>query len=298
MKYTLAAGVTLMLAAFGHAVTTAQEGDGPRFTAANELIRPADFREWVFLTSGLGMTYSEPTGAPRTPNFTNVYVNPSSYRAFMKTGRWPDKTMFILEIRRSTSEGSINKGGHFQSSLAVIEASVKDEARYPGKWAYFDFGPAGKEMKDRVEALPTTARCYACHAEHGAVDNTFVQFYPTLLEVAKQKDIERGIAHETAGRDEAAIEEFSAAIKLDPRSAVGFERRATAWFRLGKFDRAGSDYTAAVFLDGKNAAALYGRGMTQRLDRFNPASTADADVAAAKAIQPGIAEEMARRGVK
>ena len=154
---------------------------GPRFTAGGELIRPSDFREWMFVTSGLGMTYNQPTGAARTPNFTNVYVNPSSYRAFMKTGQWPDKTMFILEIRASTSEGSINKGGHFQSNLVVVEASVKDEARFPGKWAYFDFG---RDMKPQVAALPRTERCYACHTDNGAVDNTFVQFYPTLLEVA------------------------------------------------------------------------------------------------------------------
>jgi Cytochrome P460 len=156
---------------------------GPRFTSGGELIRPENFREWIFVTSGLGMTYNQPTGAPRTPSFTNVYVNPPAYRAFMKTGQWPDKTMFILEVRASSSEGSINKGGHFQSNLVVIEASVKDEARYPGKWAYFDFG---RDMKSQVAALATTERCYACHGENGAVDNTFVQFYPTLYEVAKK----------------------------------------------------------------------------------------------------------------
>ena len=31
------------------------------------------------------------------------------------------------------------------------------------------------------------ADCYSCHAEHGAVDTTFVQFYPTLLPVASAK---------------------------------------------------------------------------------------------------------------
>jgi acyl carrier protein phosphodiesterase len=35
--------------------------------------------------------------------------------------------------------------------------------------------------------LPRSEGCYACHAEHAAVDNTFVQFYPALLEIAKQK---------------------------------------------------------------------------------------------------------------
>ncbi len=160
---------------------------GPRYTAAGELIRPTDFRDWRFVTAGLGMTYSQPsaqqTGTPRPPNFTNVWVNPSAYSAFMKTGQWPDRTMFILEVRASSSEGSINKGGHFQSNVVVIEASVKDEARFPGKWAYFDFG---RDMKPHVQALPRTERCYACHSDNGAVDNTFVQFYPTLMEVARK----------------------------------------------------------------------------------------------------------------
>ena len=33
---------------------------------------------------------------------------------------------------------------------------------------------------------PTTASCYGCHGEHTAVENTFVQFYPTLFEVAQK----------------------------------------------------------------------------------------------------------------
>ena len=184
--------VLLALAAAFSALTaaSAQQAPGPQYTAAGELIRPADFREWMFVTSGLGMTYNDPpqgqAAAARRPSFTNVYVNPPAYREFMKTGLWPDKTMFILEIRASASEGSINKGGHFQSDLVIIEASVKDKSRFanlPGQWAYFDFG---RDMKPQVAALPQTQRCYACHTDNGAVDNTFVQFYPTLLDVARK----------------------------------------------------------------------------------------------------------------
>lgn len=72
------------------------------------------------------------------------------------------------------------------TDAARTPSFTKDEARFPhlhGQWAYFDFG---REMKTQVEALPATARCYACHAENAAVDNTFVQFYPTLLDVAKK----------------------------------------------------------------------------------------------------------------
>jgi len=35
--------------------------------------------------------------------------------------------------------------------------------------------------------VPLSAACYTCHAAHGAVETTFVQFYPTLLPIAKNK---------------------------------------------------------------------------------------------------------------
>ena len=161
-----------------------QPPQGPTYTSAGELVRPSDFREWVFVTSGLGMNYNDPVpNAPARPQaFTNVYVNPSSYRQFMQTGKWPEQTIFILEIRSSASEGSINRGGSYQTDLRAVEAAVKDTARYPGGWAYFNFGRDG----ERTAPLPQTASCYTCHTQNAAVENSFVQFYPTLLDVARK----------------------------------------------------------------------------------------------------------------
>ena len=155
----------------------------PDLRSGNMLTLPADFREWVFLSSGLGMTYGPNAPAPGQPqSFTNVYVNPSSYRAFMKSGTWPDRTMFILEIRGSASEGSINRSGRFQTTLRAVEVNLKD-ARLPGGWGFFDFARAAGP----VAPLPQTANCYACHRDNTAVEQTFVQFYPTLMEVARQR---------------------------------------------------------------------------------------------------------------
>lgn len=163
----------------------AQGAEPIRYTPKGELIKPADFREWVFLSAGLGMNYN-PQGAgaanpARPPAFTNVYVNPSSYRAFMRTGAWPDKTIFILEVRGSASEGSINKAGRYQAELRAIEAEVKDSSR-PFPWAYYDFGATD----DRAEPLPKSAPCYECHSTKAAVEQSFVQFYPTLMDIARQ----------------------------------------------------------------------------------------------------------------
>jgi hypothetical protein len=47
--------------------------------------------------------------------------------------------MFVLEIYGSSSTGSINQHGSFQKSFQGLNVEVKDEARFPDKWAYFGF---------------------------------------------------------------------------------------------------------------------------------------------------------------
>src|SRR5581483_9546061 len=75
-------------------------GDGPQYAAGtNNLIRPVNYREWIFLGSSLGLNYPAPGAAQGPAQFNNVFVNPSSYRAFMQTGKWPDKTTWVLEFR-------------------------------------------------------------------------------------------------------------------------------------------------------------------------------------------------------
>ena len=159
----------------------------PTWSPSGQLERPADYREWVYLTSGLGMTYGPAqVAAGQHQMFDNVFVTPDAYRAFLGSGTWPDKTMFILEMRDAQTNVSINNGGRTQGGVMGIEASVKDRARFPnGGWGYFSFDtPQG--LATSAAPLPATASCYSCHRTNTAVDNTFVQFYPTLFEVAKR----------------------------------------------------------------------------------------------------------------
>src|SRR5579862_3889250 len=148
-------------------------GDGPRFANGNDLVRPADYREWIYLSSGLGMTYQPPAGRTAAPTFGNVFVNPSSYRSFMQTGKWPNGTTFVLEFRNSDSEASINKDGRFQTSLVGMEAEVKD-ARFPDGWAYFGFQQGAASTAPL--AGNAVAACIDCHTRNTAVERTFVQF--------------------------------------------------------------------------------------------------------------------------
>jgi hypothetical protein len=96
------------------------------------------------------------------------------------SGAWPNGSVFMLEIRGSHGQGSINKSGHYQGELEDLEAHVK---KADGSWAFYGFGKESKTAR----VIPRQADCYSCHEQHGAVDTTFVQFYPTLLKVAREK---------------------------------------------------------------------------------------------------------------
>ncbi len=192
---TLSLGLAAAVCAASLAVTVRAQpdsGDGPRYRNGNELVRPDDYREWMFLSSGLGMTYEaervEEAGSGARPmRFQNVFVNRSAYDGFKGTGEWPDGSIFVLEIRQAVSEASINVAGSFQSELLVLEAEVKD-SRFEDGWAFYNFGAAGS-MPDAIAPLSAedAAPCIACHTEHTAVERTFVQFYPVALEIAREK---------------------------------------------------------------------------------------------------------------
>ena len=176
-------GLTLMAVVLSAAAPAA----APTFDAGGSLQRPADYRQWVFLTSGLGMAYGAAGQAEGRPApFTNVFVKPEAWRGFMQTGVWPEGTLFVLEVRRALEAQSINQQGRTQGEVVAVEVSLKDSKRYPdGGWAYFDFGTP-KAGKSAAAPLPRTEACYACHSKHGAVEWTFTQFYPEQFEVASK----------------------------------------------------------------------------------------------------------------
>ena len=168
----------------------------PAYTQDGQLRLPADYRTWIFLSSGFDMSYN-PAMQMGHSMFDNVFVNPEAWRTFQSTGKWPDKTTLVLEVRRAEGKGSINKKGSFQAEAMRIEVHVKDESRFKSKWAFFGFSGTDKTSK----MTPLTEDCYSCHAEHGAVDTTFVQFYPTLKPIAQQKGtLETTYTHDEANR--------------------------------------------------------------------------------------------------
>lgn len=181
MRHSLVFRAAIIAAAMIGATAQAQP-PAAAFTTDGRLEFPKDYRTWVYLSSGMDMAYVENAGTADQHMFDNVFVDRASYDGFLETGHWPEGAMFVLEIRGGQGQGSINRKGLFQTERMGVEVHLKDK-RFASGWAFFPFNGEAP-----ARALPQTSQCNACHEAHGAVDTTFVQFYPTLLPVAKAKE--------------------------------------------------------------------------------------------------------------
>jgi tetratricopeptide (TPR) repeat protein len=138
----------------------------------------------------------------------------------------------------------------------------------------------------------------------------------------------RGVAYRLKGNYAQAIEDFNEAIRLVPKYASAFNNRGVAYRNMGDLDRAVADYdqaigiksdyvaafynralvladkreyakaisdsTVVLHVDPKNSTVLYRRGTTYLSN--GDTEMGNADLAAAKAIKPNIAEDIRRGG--
>jgi Cytochrome P460 len=178
MKFAMAFAIISAVSLALRAAPPGEKSPKPQYDAKGNLLRPADYRDWEFLSAGYGMNYSPALGSHEM--FTNVFVQRWAYQEFLKSGKWPEQSMFVIDERDAESKGSINRTGRYQTDLTGLAVEVKDGTRDPGTWAYYGFELNAKS----AEAKPK-GNCWSCHDQHAAVEHTFVQFYPTLKPVAK-----------------------------------------------------------------------------------------------------------------
>jgi hypothetical protein len=148
----------------------------PAYDAKGALLRPQGYRKWVFVGASLGLSYSGGAAADGPGEFHHVYLRPESYDAFRRTGRFPEKTVLVLELHQAAEKVAPSRHGRFEGKRVALEVAVKDRERFPDGWAYFSFGDGSRPT------APAFARtdCFDCHRQHALSDNVFVQFYPVL----------------------------------------------------------------------------------------------------------------------
>ena len=159
----------------------------PQYTADGALLRPKDIQTWVLTGASIGLGYSGGGNGGGPGEFHNVQMQPEAYEAYVKTGKFPEKTMLIITRYTPEQKVSINKHGYFEGELAGMELALKDHEHFKEGWAYFDFsGMIG--LHESARAFPKEM-CYSCHVEHGADDNVFTQFYPILRGVKQNQAV-------------------------------------------------------------------------------------------------------------
>ena len=203
--------IAVVAAAVAVAATLAQRSADPRPTvratgdtvphyAGDSLIRPDGFERWVLAGASMGLGYSQPSGADAaagaTPGmFHNVYIEPSAYEHFVRTGKFREKTMLAMTLYEPGQKVHPSKQGFFEGDFIAVEVTLKDSERFPGSWAYFNFGKGTKGA--RAVAMPRKA-CQSCHVKNAADDNVFVQFYPTLRAVSTKFDRDKTLGTKTS----------------------------------------------------------------------------------------------------
>jgi tetratricopeptide (TPR) repeat protein len=96
------------------------------------------------------------------------------------------------------------------------------------------------------------------------------------------------------GQLQQALVDCSQSVTLKPNDQA-LSGRGFTYLKLGEYDKAIADYDVALKINPNDVHSLYGRGIAE-LKKGE--SNGNADIAAAEAIAPGIAEDFARYGLK
>lgn len=152
------------------------------FNESGEAALPKGYRSWVHAYAAWESITVTPLDSTvtKTPEFHSVYVEPNTYRTFMKTGKWPEGSLMVKEFSITSIDSKncdgppayvCNLGGskvifsHGQTGLSLM---LKDSKRYPdepGGWSYFSFGHQAPPY-EQFSPPRARAQCAQCHIDN------------------------------------------------------------------------------------------------------------------------------------
>jgi hypothetical protein len=171
MKRTL---TTLTAGVIAAGALAAAAFAGPSFDKDGKIVIPDNMDRWPTVGTTYALSYEGDGGT----TLNTVRLDPESYDAYVKTGKFPVGAIFQLEVRRPLEEIAPAKDGKTQGGVVGRSLHVKDEKAGPGTWTFYGFGAGSKTGNP----IPRSQACYSCHQEHAPNDTVFSQFYPALTE--------------------------------------------------------------------------------------------------------------------
>ena len=114
----------------------------------------------------------------------DVYAQPESVKAYQKTGRWPDGTVIVKEVRAISWDdlptGHVMYAGDRAECFVMVKDTkgrFKDNPNWGDGWGWALFRSA--DPKKNVSTGYKTD-CMGCHEVAKDTDRVFVNGYPTL----------------------------------------------------------------------------------------------------------------------
>lgn len=108
----------------------------PQYDSSGALVQPRNFEHWVFVGSNMGMSYDsrEHTGPGE---FHNIDTQSEAFDAYKTTGKFPDKTMFLLAVFQPAQKVSINQAGYFEGEYTGLAVSPEGSFTLQGRLGIF-----------------------------------------------------------------------------------------------------------------------------------------------------------------
>jgi len=153
-----------------------------KFVEDGSLIRPLDYRTWIFV--GSAATPKSLDSTVLFPDFQNVYMDPDSYKFWRENGYYREGTIFVKELLRTGETISPIGRGFYQGPHYSLSATIKDTLLFPdtpGGWQYFKFTNYEKQLLENT-SVALGGACIACHNNTKAGFGPFTELYPVLLD--------------------------------------------------------------------------------------------------------------------
>jgi tetratricopeptide (TPR) repeat protein len=202
----------------------------------------------------------------------------------------------------------LSRTGQHDLALADYDQAIKIEPSaasiYTGRAnVYLAKGDGDRAIADYSQAIKLDPQFVMAHygrgnahAIKGAMENAIAD-YSQAIRLDRQfaaAYVNRGNARAAESELGAALNDYDQALRLDPKLASVYGNRGMVYLKLDQFDRAIADYDTALKLDPDQPYAQYGRGIA-RLKKGDTGG--NADIAAAKTRQGGVAEVLASAGM-
>jgi tetratricopeptide (TPR) repeat protein len=200
--------------------------------------------------------------------------------------------------------------GETERAIADYGQSIRldpKNARVYGNLAmlYNAIGDYPKAVADLNEAIKLRPREAVFYLNRGVAHFGLRQYdkaitdYDEVLKLDSRVSAaynNRCLSRAVLGQDlPRAIADCNAALQLQPNDPYAHDNLGIIYLKQADYAKAIAEFNASLKLDAKRARALYGRGLAKSKSGDK---TGVADIEAARALQPGIADEFTSYGVR